>query len=211
MEVNTHHKNGMTTVFSQGLCTLLVLHTHLNCTGSQSASAVRFWTKYFPLFSRRSSCLFLGGWGSAWYLVLQPDQKPHKRRERLPTEQKPQSALYLSLRDFGCKVLTLVTGPYKGGKLSKKATLCLRLYSLPHSDGWKVWDLTLHCKVQTHNVVFYEDEFPGLGTTSKKTQTEWFTCLVERHPDSQAQSLWEQRLSASIHYTANRPTPEPVD
>lgn len=125
---------------------------------------------------------------------------------------KNTPALDKYLRSFGCKCSRLVTGPTRGGKLSKKGSNCLLLRTLPDGDGWLVWGLSLSKEVKYHDVVFYEDCVPGLGAPSKKTLTELFS-WSEGHSRSGSSAhqrwsrdLWERRLSASIHNPARHNT-----
>lgn len=119
--------------------------------------------------------------------------------------------VYSSLRVFGCKVLFLITGPTQGGKVSSKASECIHLYTLSDGDGWIVWDKQLRREVKTHDAVFYEREFTGLGSASKQTQSDWFSWSLDQqtrssdpHNQAQIRALWERQLSASIHNPANQ-------
>lgn len=81
----------------------------------------------------------------------------------------------------------MVTGPTRGGKLAPKGSACLFLYTLPDGDGWMIWDLTLAKPVKSHDVIFFEDDFPGLGAIGEKLGQEWvdWTTLTSRlHSDT---------------------------
>lgn len=82
-----------------------------------------------------------------------------------------QTPLYKRLRAFGCKTFRLITGPTRKGKLSKKLNDFIYLYTLSDGDGWMVWDFSLKRPVKTHDAVFHEDVFPGLGTRSKRLES----------------------------------------
>lgn len=92
---------------------------------------------------------------------------------------KSQQVSYTNLRAFGCKCFRKITGPSYAGKLANKANPCLHLYSLPDGDGWMVWDLHLSKQVKTHDVIFLEEDFPGLGVTSKRTHQDWFSWYMD--------------------------------
>lgn len=89
-----------------------------------------------------------------------------------------KSTSYQRMRTFGCKCWRLITGPARGGKLSPKSSPCLHLYTLSDGDGWMVWDLSLSRAVKSHDVLFFEDEFPGLGAVNHRTQQEWLEWTV---------------------------------
>lgn len=100
-------------------------------------------------------------------------------------------------------------------KLSRKSNPCLHLHTLLDGDGWLVWDLKLNREVKTHDVIFHENDFPGLGQISGKTHSNWFSWSLDkcdRTQDLTAQgrnrALWERRLSASIHIPMNQ-SPQP--
>lgn len=119
---------------------------------------------------------------------------------------KNTEASYSALWAFGCKVFQMITGPTQGGKHSRKADPCLHLYSLPDGDGWMLWDIRLRREVKSHDVVFLENKFPGLDQPSKKTHQDWLDWSLDTTaPTSNPQScsLWDRRLSASIHNPVN--------
>lgn len=62
-----------------------------------------------------------------------------------------------------------------GGELSPKSTESVLLYTLAEGVGWMVWDLGSSCAVKTHNVIFFEDEFPGLRVGMSQTRQDWST------------------------------------
>lgn len=137
--------------------------------------------------------------------------RTNKGRAPPYTLWKSKPAHYLSLRAFGCKGYRLITGPTQGGKLSSKSNPCLHLHTLPDGDGWLVWDLRLNREVKTHNVVFYENDFPGLGQISGKTHSDWFSwsldqcnCTQDPTARGRTRALWERRLSSSIHNPMNQ-------
>lgn len=86
---------------------------------------------------------------------------------------KPSS--YKRLRAFGCKAFRLTTGPFRGGKLSSKSNLGVHLYTLPDGDRWMVWDTALQRPFKTHDAVFHEDCFPGVGPVSQQMADHWVT------------------------------------
>lgn len=128
-------------------------------------------------------------------------------------------ASYHRLRTFGCRCWRMITGPTQGGKLSPKSSESLLMYTLPEGDGWMVWDLGLSRMVKSHDVIFFEDEFPGLKLKMNRTKHDWSTWTVTNTPSTthhpsrmEDQSILteeimltprltmrERRLSASIH------------
>lgn len=127
---------------------------------------------------------------------------------------------YKRLCAFGCKAFRLITGPARKHKLEKRAAECRHLYTLPDGDGWMVWDVSLKCAVKSHDVIFHEDQFPGLCEVSKTNMNGWvewshststpITCDTPFRPIN----LDERCLSASIHNPKRPlriPLPEPSD
>lgn len=108
---------------------------------------------------------------------------------------RSQLTSYSSICAFRCKGFRKITGPSYGGKLASKSSPCLHLYTLPDGDGWMMWDIQMKKKVKSHNVVFYENEFPGLGLISKKTRKDWFTWSMD-HCDRVANDNTQSRLRA---------------
>lgn len=131
---------------------------------------------------------------------------------------------YQRMKTFGCKCWRMVTGPTRGGKLSPKGSACLYLCTLPDGDGWMVWDTTLAKQVKSHDVMFFEDQLPGLGLIGEKMRQEWVdweTCTSKDGPlmhsgasiltDHSADQLTmlERRLSDSQHNPARHSTSTP--
>lgn len=119
-----------------------------------------------------------------------------------------KSPSYSRLRTFGCKSWRMVTGPTRGGKLASKSVSCIYLYTLPDGDGWMAWDTALGKSVKSHDVLFLEDQFPGLGEPSKKTYAEWSEWneqTFSKVNNNDRMRMWERRLSASIHNPNNQP------
>lgn len=120
--------------------------------------------------------------------------------------EKPPS--YVRMRTFGCKCWRMITGPTRGGKLSPKSAASLYLYTLPDGDGWMVWDTSLNRAVKSHDVIFIEDQFPGLGNVSEKIKWEWNQWNEKTlSPSSTPErlSMWDHRLSNATTGPADTP------
>lgn len=80
-----------------------------------------------------------------------------------------------------------------------------------------LWDIKLQRPVKSHDVVFFEEKFPGLHCSTKSSQ-EWFSWSTEvtkvptdNVPVNSSRSLWHRRLSASVHNPARRDDVEIIE
>jgi hypothetical protein len=128
-------------------------------------------------------------WGKALYMygcllnmtplsAILPDTTPYKMAHK----RKPN---YLTLRVFGCRTWAHVCCK-KQKSLEPHAKPCVFLGILDNFKGWKLWDLSAQggrgSVIVSRDVVWNEEEFPGLSKDAHNPIPAHFGCIDAETP-----------------------------
>jgi hypothetical protein len=165
-------------------CCKCTLKEHIVAMLNGARLPIRFWGKALYMYGCLLNMMPLS--------AILPNTMPYKMAHK----RKPD---YLTLCVFGCRAWAHICCK-KQKSLEPHAKPCMFLGVLDNFKGWKLWDLSAQggrgAMIILHNVIWNEEEFPGLSKDVHNPIPAHFGCINAGTPAAAKPSMPASKESA---------------